>query len=166
MSTAILLGLMLVYEPKEDDIMHRQPRDPKESLLTKSMVVQMLVVGFYMLVTSYTMFHFALTSGHSIEYARTVAVNIFVFVELFYLFNCKDLRKSIFRTNIFNNRFLLMGVILMAFIQVLFTHTNIMNTMFKSQALDIGMWINILLVSFGVIFIVELKLYAEKKFLV
>ena len=166
MSTAILLGLMLVYEPKEDDIMHRQPRDPKESLLTKSMVVQMLVVGFYMLVTSYTMFHFALTSGHSIEYARTVAVNIFVFVELFYLFNCKDLRKSIFRTNIFNNRFLLMGVILMAFIQVLFTHTNIMNTMFKSQALDIGMWINILLVSFGVIFIVELKQYAEKKFLV
>ncbi|MCD4667020.1 MAG: cation-transporting P-type ATPase, partial [Sulfurimonas sp.] len=127
MSTAIFLGLMLVFEPKEDDIMQRVPRNPKESILTKSMIIQMLLVGFYMLIASYSMFNIVLENGHSIEYARTVAVNIFVFVELFYLFSCKELQKSIFKTNIFNNKFLLLGVALMSFVQVTFTHADFMN---------------------------------------
>ncbi len=163
MSTAILLGLMLVYEPKEDDIMKRPPRDPRKSLLTKSMVIQMLVVGLYMLVTSYSMFHYALTNGHSVEYARTVAVNIFVFIELFYLFNCKDLNKSIFQTNMLNNKFLLLGVFLMTAFQVMFTHTSFMNIMFKSEGLEMQTCIEILVISFGVLFIVEIKQYLEKK---
>ncbi len=33
MTTAVLLGLMLAFEPKEDDIMRRPPRDPKKTNL-------------------------------------------------------------------------------------------------------------------------------------
>ncbi len=164
MSTAIFLGLMLVFEPKEDDIMQRVPRNPKESILTKSMIIQMLLVGFYMLIASYSMFNIVLENGHSIEYARTVAVNIFVFVELFYLFSCKELQKSIFKTNIFNNKFLLLGVALMSFVQVTFTHADFMNLMFKSEGLNIGTWSEILMISLGVIFVVEIKRYFERKF--
>ena len=163
MSTAILLGLMLVFEPEEDGIMFRAPRDPKEPILSKSMIVQMLVVGFYMLIASYTMFNIALENGHSVEYARTVAVNIFIFIELFYLFSCKELNNSVFKTNIFNNHFLLLGVVLMSFVQVLFTHTSFMQTMFKSESLEIGTWGEILLISFGVLFVVEIKRYFEQK---
>jgi len=164
MSTAIFLGLMLVFEPKESDIMQRQPRNPKESILTKSMIIQMLVVGFYMLVASYSMFNLAIENGHSVEYARTIAVNIFVFVELFYLFSCKELQTSIFKINIFNNKLLLLGVALMIFVQITFTHAAFMQVMFKSEALDIGTWSEILIVSFGVLFVVEAKRYIESKF--
>ena len=34
MMTAMFLGLMLVFEPKEHDLMQRPPRDPKEPILT------------------------------------------------------------------------------------------------------------------------------------
>jgi len=163
MSTAIFLGLMLVFEPKEDNIMQRNPRNPKESILTKSMIIQMLVVGFYMLVASYSMFNIAIENGHSVEYARTVAVNIFVFVELFYLFSCKELQRSIFKTNIFNNKYLLLGVALMSFIQFIFTHAGFMNLMFKSEALDIGTWVEVIVVSVGILFVVEIKRYFENK---
>ncbi len=164
MSTAIFLGLMLVFEPKEDDIMQRQPRDPKAPILNKSMIIQMLVVGFYMLVASYSMFNYALSQGHTVEYARTIAVNIFVFIELFYLFSCKDLDDSIFKTDIFNNKFLLVGVGFMIFVQITFTHATFMHIMFQSESLDIAMWSKILVISFGVIFVVEIKRYLESKF--
>ncbi len=155
---------MLVFEPKEDDIMQRQPRDPKAPILNKSMIIQMLVVGFYMLVASYSMFNYALSQGHTVEYARTIAVNIFVFIELFYLFSCKDLDDSIFKTDIFNNKFLLVGVGLMIFVQITFTHATFMHIMFQSESLDIAMWSKILVISFGVIFVVEIKRYLESKF--
>ncbi|MCF6310405.1 MAG: cation-transporting P-type ATPase [Sulfurimonas sp.] len=165
MSTAIFLGLMLVFEPKEDNIMMRMPRDPKRSILTRVIITQMLVVGFYMLIASYAMFNYAISNGHSVEYARTIAVNIFVFVELFYLFSCKELQKSVFKTNIMNNKFLLLGVVLMSFAQITFTHAGFMHTMFKTEALDAQTWLQILLISFGILFVVEIKRFIDSKLL-
>ncbi len=164
MATAILLGLMLVFEPEEDNIMSRKPRNPKSPLLSNNLIIQMLVVGCYMLITSYFMFNYYLDSGYSPEYARTVAVNIFVFVELFYLFSCKDLNKSIFKTNILNNNFLLMGVGLMALAQVAITHIPTMNIMFKTEPLELSSWFALLAMSFCVIFVIEIKMWILKKF--
>ncbi len=164
MATALFLGLMLVFEPDEANIMQRKPREPNQEILTKTMITQMIVVGFYMLVAAYGMFYYEIQSGVSVEYARTVAVNIFVFIELFYLFNCKELERSVFKTDIFNNKYLLLGVLLMALSQVAYTHTDFMNTMFKSEPISISSWIAILVISFCVIFVVELKIILEKKF--
>lgn len=163
MSTAIFLGLMLVFEPQEKNIMLRAPRDPKQAILTRIMITQMLVVGFYMLIASYIMFNHAIAVGHSVEYARTAAVNIFVFIEVFYLFSCKELQTSVFKTKIFNNKLLLAGVALMILIQIAFTHTNFMNTLFKSEALETMTWLQILAISFGVLFVVEIKRFIDSK---
>jgi Ca2+-transporting ATPase len=163
MSTAIFLGLMLVFEPSETNIMDRAPRDPQQPIMTKVMITQMLVVGFYMLITSYMMFSYMLTLGHSIEYARTVAVNIFVFIEIFYLFSCKQLELSVFKTNIFDNKFLLLGVGLMVILQLLFTQSRFMNDIFKSEPLDLKTWFSIVVISFGVLFVVEIKKTIESK---
>ncbi len=157
MSTAIFLGLMLVFESGEKNIMLRSPRNPSESILSKSMIIQILVVGLYMLLASYLMFEYVLTSGHSIEYARTVAVNIFVFIEMFYLLSCKELNQSVFKTNMFNNKFLLLGILLMTLSQLAYTHTNFMHSTFKSESLDLITWGQVLLVSVGVLFVVEIK---------
>jgi calcium-translocating P-type ATPase len=161
MSTAIFLGLMLVFESGEGYIMKRAPRNPNTPILTKEIIHQMLVVGVYMLVASYGMFNYALSNGHSIEYARTIAVNIFVFIELFYLFNCKELQRSVFRTNVFSNKFLLLGVVLMTLSQIAFTHTDFMNDIFKSESLDLSTWIEIIVISFSVMFVVEIKRYID-----
>ncbi len=163
MSTAIFLGLMLVFEPSEKNIMNRAPRDPKEPLMTKVMVTQMLVVGLYMLVASYTMFNYMITLGYTVEYARTVAVNIFVFIELFYLFSCKQLELSIFKTNILDNKLLLVGVSFMVFLQLVFTHTSFMNNIFKSEPLNLETWVAIIVISFCVVFVVEIKKIIELK---
>ncbi|MCF6339886.1 MAG: cation-transporting P-type ATPase [Sulfurimonas sp.] len=164
MSTAIFLGLMLVFEPKEKNIMQRPPRDPKKPMLSKSIIIQMLIVGFYMLIASYVMFNYAISNGYSVEYARTIAVNIFVFTELFYLFSCKELNTSVFKTNIFNNKLLLLGVGLMCIIQIVFTHTEFMQLMFKSESLDMQTWSQILMIAFSVVFVVEIKRFIENKF--
>ncbi|MBU0721606.1 cation-transporting P-type ATPase [bacterium] len=156
MSTAIFLGLMLVFETKEDDIMSRPPRDPAKPILSKEIIIMMFGVGFYMLIASYVMFNYFISHGMSENYARTVAVNIFVFTELFYLFSCKNLQKSIFKINIFDNKYLLYGVGTMVLFQVMFTHTSLMNTMFKSEPITILSWLAIIVISFGVIPLVEI----------
>ncbi|WP_448873784.1 cation-transporting P-type ATPase [Desulfobulbus propionicus] len=144
MTTAVLLGLMLAFEPKEPGIMARPPRNPQQSLLTGELVIRIFIVGLLLLIGAYGMFEFSLWRGHSVETARTCAVNVFVFGEMFYLFNCRSLRYSSFHRGFFSNRLLLLGVLGMTLLQLLFTYLPLMQAAFDSQALDAIEWLLVL----------------------
>ncbi len=157
MSTAVLLGLMLAFEPKESGIMQRQPRDPKVSILTKPVVMRVLLVGFLLLFGSFALFKMVLQQGGSLEVARTVSVNVFVFGEMFYLFNCRSLTRSMFAIGLFSNLWLIGGVLTMALLQVLYVYAPFMNKMFQSAPLGLKEWAWILAFSFMIYTIVGIE---------
>jgi cation-transporting P-type ATPase F len=161
MTTAVLLGLMLVFEPKEEGIMLRKPRDPGEPILTRMLIRRIVMVGFMLLAVAFGLFEWELKSGSDISVARTVAVNVFVMVELFYLFNCRSLSNSAFSTGFFSNRWLFAGVFLMLALQFLFTYLPFMNRAFQSSPVSLVSWLRIIAASVLVLFVVEL----EKKLL-
>ncbi|ABC78687.1 cation-transporting P-type ATPase [Syntrophus aciditrophicus] len=157
MTTAVLLGLMLVFEPKEWDIMDRPPRLPAEPILTPMLIRRMLMVGGLMVLGAFGLFKWELASGAEITEARTVAVNLFVMVELFYLFNCRSLTKSVFKIGFFSNPWIFGGCAVMVVLQILFTYVPVMNTAFQSAPIGIGSWIRILAVSILVMLIVGVE---------
>ena len=165
MSTAILLGLMLVFEPKESHIMQRHPRRPGAPLIGGAMLFRIGLVGMLMLIFAFSLFYYELEQGRSIEYARTVAVNVFVFIETVYLFNCRSLQRSLFKMDFFSNRFLLYGAGMMIFLQVLFVYLPFMQVLFQTEPLTFMSWVNIVLVSgltFGIVEF-EKMVYASKR---
>jgi calcium-translocating P-type ATPase len=145
MTTAVLLGLMLAFEPKEPDIMLRPPRDPKTPILDGTLILRICIVGFIMLLGAFGSFEWALGQGFSEETARTVAVNVFVTVELFYLFNCRSLTKSMFALGLFTNRWIVVGVAAMISLQLGFTYVPLMNRLFHSAPIGWDAWWRILL---------------------
>jgi magnesium-transporting ATPase (P-type) len=151
MTTAVLLGLMLAFEPKEPGIMDRLPRDPAQSLLTGELIGRICLVGFLLLLGAFGLFEWALAQGRSLEVARTCAVNVFVFGEMSYLFNCRSLRSSSFRIGFTGNRPLLAGVVLMIVLQLLFTYLPAMQAAFGSKAIGMGEWA-LIVAGTGVIF--------------
>jgi cation-transporting P-type ATPase F len=140
MTTAVLLGLMLAFEPKEPGIMNRSPRNPDHPLLTGELIGRICLVGFLLLLFAFGLFEWTLAQGRSVEAARTCAVNAFVFGELFYLFNCRSLRFSAFYLGFAGNRPLLVGVVLMIALQLLFTYQPVMQIAFGSQAIGMTEW--------------------------
>lgn len=144
MTTALLLGLMLAFEGKEPGIMARPPRRPETPVLTRELGFRIGLVSLMLLLGAFGLFESALLHGKSVETARTMAVNMFVFGELFYLFNCRSLHYSMFKLGVFSNRWLLFGVIAMSLLQVLFTYSPAMNRLFGSARLEIAEWASIL----------------------
>ena len=63
MTTAVLLGLMLAFEPKEPGLMNRLPLDPLKPLLTGELISRIVIVGFLLLVGSFGLFEWVLGSG-------------------------------------------------------------------------------------------------------
>ncbi len=157
MTTALLLGLMLAFEPKEHGIMERPPRAPGSPILSGVLIRRIVLVGTLLLAGAYGLFETAERSGASVEEARTIAVNVFVFVELFYLFNCRSLTRSIFTLNPFSNRWVLGGVSVMIALQMLYTYAPFMNTAFGSYPLGLSTWASILGMGVVALLIVEVE---------
>jgi cation-transporting P-type ATPase F len=157
MTTAIFLGLMLAFEPKEPGIMKRPPRDPRAQLLTRAMGTRMLIVTAFLLAGAFGLFEWSQRQGGSIEEARTVAVNLFIVVQIFYLVNCRSLTEPVASLGLLSNLWVLGGISIMAALQVAFTYAPPMNTLFHTEPIGLEMWLLIGAVGVSTFVAVEIE---------
>jgi Ca2+-transporting ATPase len=162
MTTAILLGLMLSFEPKEKGIMKRKPRKPNQPVLNSILIFRIVFVGILLCLEAFLLFKYALLNGQSEATARTVAVNVFVMGELFYLFNCRSLSKSVFEIPFWSNKPLIFSVLLMIVLQLGFTYLPFMNLAFKSSPIEIADWLAILVSAGAIFFVVEIEKWVNR----
>jgi cation-transporting P-type ATPase F len=140
MTTAVALGLMLAFEPKEPEIMRRPPREPNQPILTGTLIERIVLVSLLMLAGAYGVFLWEEQRTESIAAARTAAVNVFVMVELFYLFNCRSLEHTMFHVGLFSNPWIWRGVAAMVALQLLLTYQPMMNRLFHTVPIDGVAW--------------------------
>ena len=101
-------------------------------------------------------------SGATIAEARTVAVNVFIIMELFYLFNCRSLTKSIFQLGFFSNMWVFGGVAAMLLLQLVYTYQPMMNRLFQSAPIDLVAWVRIVAAGIIGFTIVEFEKWLRK----
>jgi len=158
MTTAVLLGLALAFEPREQGIMHRLPRTPDTAILSGELIFRIVLVGLLLLMGSFGLFEWALYQGASEAEARTIAVNVFAVGQSFYLLNCRSLRFSMFRLGLFSNPWIWGGIAAMTVVQLLFTYSPLMNRLFHTAPISIMDWVHILAVGL----VIYLVIGAEK----
>ncbi|MDY6837052.1 MAG: cation-transporting P-type ATPase [Thermodesulfobacteriota bacterium] len=163
MTTALLLGLTLAFEPKEPGIMTRQPRDSKEPILNHALIFRIVLVSLLLLIGAFGLFQIEMHASGNEDVARTMAVNTFVFGEMFYLFNCRSLSRSPVQLGFFSNRWLWGGVVVMAALQALFTYAPVLNGIFRTQPMGIGHWAMVLGYSALMSWIVAMEKLARRR---
>jgi magnesium-transporting ATPase (P-type) len=154
MTTAVLLGLMLAFEPGEQDTMSYPPRKPDSPILSGILITRILLVSALMLAAVFSVFTWQKSAGYPVDVARTVAVNLFIMIELTYLFNCRSLTRSMFKIGLLSNPWVLLGSGLMIILQLLFTYTPVMNKVFHSAPIASTDWLLIIAIAVAVYFII------------
>jgi cation-transporting ATPase F len=144
MTTAVALGLMLAFEPKEAGIMARPPRDPGEPLLTSTLLWRVLLVSATLVAGAWWLFEWELGNGASLAEARTAAANLFVTVEAFYLLGCRSLTHSAWHLGFWSNRWVIVGIGVQALAQLAFTYLPVMNDVFETAPLGVDAWLRII----------------------
>ncbi|MEE8588457.1 MAG: cation transporting ATPase C-terminal domain-containing protein, partial [Sulfurimonadaceae bacterium] len=158
MVTAVTLALSLAFEPPEKNVMQRPPRDAKEPMLTPHLIWRVVAVSFIMMSGTIGLFLWEMARDASIEHARTVAVNTLVMFEIFYLFNARYITASIFsRAGLTGNRYVLVAIGILIVFQLGFTYLTPMQALFGTTAIDLAIWLRIVLVASSVLFLVELE---------
>jgi len=164
MTTAVLLGLMLAFEPGETDTMNYPPRRPDSPILSGLVLTRIALVTLFMLAAVFSIFVWQKQLGYPLAEARTVAVNLFIMIELTYLFNCRSLTKSMFQIGIFSNVWVLVGSGAMIILQLLYTYLPVMNRVFQSAPISGRDWLMIIAVAVAVYGIIELEKMLRLRF--
>ncbi|MFC1750920.1 cation-transporting P-type ATPase [Pseudomonadota bacterium] len=164
MVTAVTLALSLAFEPPEQNVMQRPPRNAQEPMLTNHLVWRVVFVSLILMSGTFGLFLWELAQNASIEHARTVAVNTLVMFEIFYLFNSRYITASVFsRAGFSGNRYVLIAIAVLIVFQLAFTYLAPMQALFGTTAIDIDIWIRIVLVASSVLFLVELEKYFVRR---
>ena len=95
--------------------------------------------------------------------AHTVAVNVVIFVEIFYLFNARSLTRSPFQIGFFSNPWAIGGAVLMVLIQLLFTYVPFMNRLFSSEPMSLVLWMDVLGVSLAAFLVIEIEKWIRRR---
>jgi magnesium-transporting ATPase (P-type) len=157
MSTAILLGMALAFEPAEPGIMHRPPRPPAAPILDRGLLWRIVLVSLLMLGGAFGLFEWAVLDGRPLDEARTLAANVFVAIETAYLFNCRSLDRSPWQLGWRANPWVLGGSLTMIGLQLGFTYLPWANRIFQTAPINAADWAMITAIALASLAMVELE---------
>lgn len=158
----------LGLEPSTKKIMKQRPRNPKEHILNKDVVIAILVNGICMALLTLFIFWYSYNftpteyANKRISYAQTMTFTSFVIFQLFSVLNCRNLYESVFKLS-WNNRFLLYAIFAALSLQLFAVYTPFMNNIFKTIPLRAMDWVIIFLLGLILIAIDETRKYIYRK---
>ncbi len=164
MVTAVTLALALAFEPMEEKVMERPPREPDEPILGKHFIWRIVFVSFLIGGLTFGIFSYmAQNLGMDEGVARTVAVNTLVAGQLFYLFNCRHIKSPAIGKGFFGNKYAFIAAGALVVLQLLFVYVPFMNTFFDTSPIDGRFWLYSLAGGAIVFLAVELEKYFVQK---
>jgi Ca2+-transporting ATPase len=146
-----LPALALGVDPASPDIMDRKPRNPKESILTRRMMTDIMIVGIVMCVGTLFLFWLNLPTGG--RHAMTVA---FTAIVMFEMVRVQSVRAD-YNIGFLSNKILLLAMSLSVGLQLIVVYAPFLQPIFNTTALGPMDWVEIIIVSLSVMVIMKLR---------
>ncbi|NJK54234.1 MAG: HAD-IC family P-type ATPase, partial [Leptolyngbyaceae cyanobacterium SU_3_3] len=152
MVNSIAMTVPLAFEPKSDGVMQRSPRNPREPLLSRSLIYRILAISVFNWILIFGMFEWVRQSTGDLPLARTMAIQALVAGRIVYLLSISQLgialinklrgRKTVPFKDI---RAIIFGIVGATTLQIIFSQWGVMNALFGTAPLNLNQWLICLL---------------------
>ncbi len=158
-------ALALGVDPPNPDIMTLPPRNPKENILSKDVLIFILSIGVLGTISTLAVFLWKLdfqfstlsidpqTTEETLIKAKTMAFTTLVLFELLFVFSVRSETRTIFGKHVFNNKYLILAVLISISLQLATIYIPAFHEPFDTTYLNFGDWFVILVVSLPTLFV-------------
>ncbi len=168
--TDSLPALALAVDPAEKDVMERKPKKQSKGIFTKGMTWRILYQGLMIGLLTLAAFLIGLatpeeqlpvieglsTEEVKVEIGQTMAFTVLALSELVHVFNIRNNKKSIFKTNPFNNKHLLLALGVSAALMLVILFVPALRHIFSIPVLPTANIVEVILLVLAPIAIVEI----------
>lgn len=160
-----LQDIALSFEKTEENIMKEQPRDTKESLFSKDLMLEVSILGVSISAIIFITWKSLLDHNVDITTARAIIMMLMVFIQNVNVLNCRSEKRTIFKESLCDNPWILITVIGSILLQILVSEWEITAIFLKVTPLPFITIVKLLLLSLIIIVIFEIYklIYRIKK---
>ena len=170
MITAVTLGMALAFEPTDAATMKKPPRPRGQALIQPALVWQIMLVGTLFFLAVFGIYQYAIKAGHDVEYARTLAMNMLVGLEIFYLFFVRTMNlRSISLAGVKGTKVVWSAVGVVVVAQLAISYIPVLQTVFGTHSPTLVDNLVIVLTGFALLIVLEIEkvvrltLYQQKR---
>ncbi len=164
MVLTVTLGLSLAFEPPEKGVMARPPRRRDAGLVSPFMLWRIVLVSILFSIGAFGIFGWAQARGYDIATARTMVVNMFCVMEIFYLFSVRYLHGTSFSLQgLRGTPAVLWAIVAVVLAQLAFTYLPWMHVLFDSRPVPLFEGMVIVLAGVALLVLLECEKWVLRK---
>ncbi len=154
LGTDMMPALGLGTEKPEEGVMNQPPRNPKETLLNRKLLIKAFLwygmLGSFASIFSYFFVNIQngwpgvpLAGGEDPVYIKATAMALaaIVFSQIGAVFNCRTEKQSVFRVGLLGNKQINLGIVLEILLIIALVYLPPLQSVFHTTALDIWDWL-------------------------
>jgi Ca2+-transporting ATPase len=145
------LVVAFAVEPRE--ILKRKQHG--RALIDKTMLVRTILMGLVMTIGSLILFWELYETD--VVRAGTVVLTVLAVFQWINVWNCRSEYASVFSSNPFKNRFLVVSTFIAILLHISILYTPFGQTIFRTVPLSLVEWSGIILVGFSILFVEEIR---------
>lgn len=154
----------LAFEETEKDTLKKKPRKPNESLFDRILRNEIFLIGTIMGIIVFGVWIYLLdVLKYDLTTARSHILLLMVFMQNIHCFNCRSEITSIFKKPIKENKKLLLGIIIVLFIQFIIVENSFLSHILGSESIPLLHVLYLFLISTPIIIFSEILKYIERK---
>ncbi len=148
--------IALSFEKAEESIMKEKPRDTKESLFSKDLMIEVGILGVAISAIIFITWKLLLDSRTSISVARAIIMMLMVFIQNINVLNCRSEKRSVFRKSILDNPLVIGAIVFSIALQLFMAEVPITAKFLSVVPLEIMTIIKIFALSLVIIVVFEI----------
>jgi len=148
-------GIALTTEQETKGVMEEKPRDPKEPILNKPMKLWMTAIFFITGIAAFASFFILWKLTGDLHKTRAVVFVLMCVDSLIFALSVRSLKRTIFRKDIFSNRYLVGGVAIVVILLIAAVYLPPLQKLLATQPFGIAEWLIIFSISLMEILLIE-----------
>lgn len=152
-----LQDFSLSFEKSEKNIMKEKPRNPKESIFDKDLLIEVLLSGLTIGIIVFSVWYFLLTKlNMEVSLARGYIMVLMVFMQNIHVFNCRSEKQSTFKMSIKDNPLIVFSIVVAIILQIIIMEVPILSHFLQTSTVPIIDMLILLMISSIILFVMEL----------
>ncbi len=147
MVNSITMTIPLAFEPKYLGVMQKPPRNPREPLLSQSLIKRILAISVFNWILIFGVFEWIRQTTGNIDLARTMAIQALVGGRIFYLLSISQFGSAVInklrgiKQTVSDASAIGIGIACTVILQIIFSQWNLMNSLFYTAPLNLNQWL-------------------------
>ena len=157
MVTDGIQDIALSFEKAEDEIMFEPPRSTKESLFSKDLMIEVVILGLTIALIIFGAWYYLYAiKGTSEGFARAVVMMLMVFIQNINVLNCRSEKRSVFKESLRDNPLVIITIVGSILLQIIMAEIPITATFLQVEPLSFKLIGILFLLSFVIIAVFEI----------